>query len=81
MGTTSRQPQTEGRHMEQEMASPTQNQARMGPPVNVLSEQNRPNTLGGIGPPALVAVRFPVGALAVAAILVLAAAAAALLIR
>jgi hypothetical protein len=33
------------------MTKPTQNQAQVGPPVNVLHDQNIPNTLGGIGPP------------------------------
>ena len=32
------------------MAKPTQNQAQDGPPVNVLHDQNVPNTLNGIGP-------------------------------
>jgi hypothetical protein len=32
------------------MVKPTQNQAQTGPPVNVLHDQNVPNTLNGIGP-------------------------------
>jgi hypothetical protein len=32
------------------MAKPTQNQAQAGPPINVLHDQNVPNTLNGIGP-------------------------------
>jgi hypothetical protein len=37
------------------MATLLQNQAQAGPPVNVLHDQNIPNTLGGVGPPARVA--------------------------
>jgi hypothetical protein len=55
------------------MATPTQNQARMGPAPNVLSNENHPNTLGGIGPPALAPIRLPVGLLAAAVISILAA--------
>jgi hypothetical protein len=45
------------------MAAPTQNQAQVGPPVNVLHDQNSPNTLGGIGPPTTASDRLPVGVL------------------
>jgi hypothetical protein len=55
------------------MATPTQNQARVGPAVNVLSNHNDPNTLGGIGSPTLASIRLPVGVLAAAVILILAA--------
>ena len=42
------------------MAKPTQNQAQAGPPLNVLHDQNIPNTLGGIGPPTTpVRLRLP----------------------
>ncbi|HEY5488056.1 MAG TPA: hypothetical protein VIK06_10430 [Candidatus Limnocylindrales bacterium] len=51
------------------MAALLQNQAQAGPPVNVLHDQNIPNTLGGIGPPATAAgLRVSAGALLVAAI-------------
>jgi len=48
------------------MATLLQNQAQAGPPVNVLHDQNIPNTLGGIGPPAAaVRLRVSAGALLV----------------
>ena len=44
------------------MATPTQNQAEAGPPVNVLHDQGIPNTLGGVGPPStVVGFRLPLG--------------------
>jgi len=51
------------------MATPTQNQAEAGPPLNVLHDQGTPNTLGGVGPPST-AVRFrlPVGVFVVAVV-------------
>ena len=61
------------RRIEESMPAPTQNQAQVGPPVNVLHDQNTPNTLGGIGPPkAAVGLRLPAGAV-VAAVVVIAA--------
>jgi hypothetical protein len=69
----SRQPLAEDRRMEQEMATPIQNEARVGPPVNVLSKESHPNTLGGIGVPAAASVRLPVSVLVAAAILLLVA--------
>jgi hypothetical protein len=58
------------------MPTPIQNQAKDGPPVNVLHDQNSPNTLGGIGPPAVAAgIQFTAGMfviLAVALLVVLA---------
>jgi hypothetical protein len=58
--------------MEQAMAAPTQNQAQVGPPVNVLHDQNNPNTLGGIGPPTTASDRLPVGVLVAAVVLIVA---------
>ena len=50
------------------MATPTQNQAKVGPPLNVLHDQGIPNTLGGVGPPSTdVGLRVPVGVLVAAA--------------
>jgi hypothetical protein len=61
------------RRMEEVMATPIQNEAQAGPPVNVLHDQNIPNTLGGIRPPTTaVQLRLPVAAF-VAAIVVIAA--------
>jgi hypothetical protein len=55
------------------MATPTQNQARLGPPLNVLHDENIPNTLGGIGPPATgVGLRLPVGSLVAVLVLIVA---------
>lgn len=55
------------------MAGPTQNQAQAGPPVNVLHDQNVPNTLGGIGPPATGArLRLPMGAFVAAVVVIMA---------
>ena len=55
------------------MARPAQNQAQVGPPVNVLHDQNTPNTLGGIGPPAAaVGLRVPVGAFVAAVVVIVA---------
>jgi hypothetical protein len=63
------------------MTMPRQNQAQAGPPVNVLHDQNAPNTLGGIGPRATpVGLRVSAGAL-VAAVVVIAAALVVLLGR
>jgi len=60
------------RRTEEAMPAPTQNQAQVGPPVNVLHDQNIPNTLGGIGPPKpAVGLRLPAGAV-VAAVVVIA---------
>jgi hypothetical protein len=43
------------------MAKPMQNQAKDGPLLNVLHDQNVPNTLNGIGPIAPTAgIRLPV---------------------
>jgi len=54
------------------MATPTQNQAQAGPPINVLHDQNVPNTLGGIGPSnAAMGLRLPVGAFIAAVFLVM----------
>ena len=54
------------------MAVPLQNQAQAGPPVNVLHDQNSPNTLGGVGPPAKAAsIHFTTGMFAVLAVAVL----------
>jgi len=59
--------------MEEAMATPIQNQAQAGPPVNVLHDQNIPNTLGGIGPPAAaVRLRLPVGAFVAAVVVIVA---------
>jgi hypothetical protein len=53
------------------MPTPTQNQAQVGPPVNVLHDQNIPNTLGGIGPPkAAVGSRLPAGAVVAAVVVI-----------
>ena len=50
------------------MATPTQNQAKVGPPLNVLHDQGIPNTLGGVGPPITpVGLRLPVGVFVAAA--------------
>jgi hypothetical protein len=57
--------------MEEAMATPMQNQAQAGPPVNVLHDQNIPNTLGGIGPPTTaVRLRLPVAAFVAAVIVI-----------
>jgi hypothetical protein len=57
--------------MEEVMATPRQNQAQAGPPVNVLHDQNIPNTLGGIGPPATaLGLRLSVGAFVAAVVVV-----------
>ena len=54
------------------MAEPLQNQAKAGPPVNVLHDQNSPNTLGGVGPPAAAAgVPFTTGLFVILAVAVL----------
>ncbi len=51
------------------MVKSTQNQAQAGPPVNVLHDQNVPNTLGGIGPPTTAGrLRLPVGAVVAAVV-------------
>ena len=55
------------------MAKPTQNQAQAGPAVNVLHDQNIPNTLGGIGPPTTAArFRIPAGAFVAAVVVIVA---------
>jgi hypothetical protein len=55
------------------MAALAQNQAQAGPLMNVLHDQNLPNTLGGIGPSTeAVGLHLPVGAL-MAALVVLGA--------
>jgi len=55
------------------MATPVQNEAQAGPPVNVLHDQNIPNTLGGVRPPTTaMQLRLPVAAF-VAAVVVIAA--------
>ncbi|MGA2513765.1 MAG: hypothetical protein ABSG37_09120 [Candidatus Limnocylindrales bacterium] len=58
------------------MARPTQNQAQAGPPINVLHDQNTPNTLGGVGAPRETArLRIPavafVAAVVIAIVLVI----------
>lgn len=54
--------------MEEAMATPTKNQAQVGPPVNVLHDQGIPNTLGGVGPPSTaVRLRLPMGVFVAAA--------------
>jgi hypothetical protein len=59
--------------MEEIMATPVQNEAQAGPPVNVLHDQNIPNTLGGVRPPTTaMQLRLPVAAF-VAAVVVIAA--------
>jgi hypothetical protein len=56
------------------MAKPTQNQAQDGPPVNVLHDQNVPNTLNGIGPIATTAGgRFVVAAFVAALVAIVVA--------
>jgi len=56
------------------MATPTQNQAQAGPPINVLHDQRVPNTLGGIGPPTTAARRrLPMAAFIVAVVVIVAA--------
>jgi hypothetical protein len=58
--------------MEGVMAAPLQNQAQAGPPVNVLHDQNSPNTLGGVGPPATAAgIHFTTGVFVILAVAVL----------
>lgn len=53
------------------MATPKQNQAQVGPPVNVLHDQGIPNTLGGVGPPGTaVGLRLPVGAFVAAVVVI-----------
>jgi hypothetical protein len=53
------------------MAKPTQNQAEAGPAVNVLHDQNVPNTLGGVGPPTTSArLRIPASAIVAAVVVV-----------
>jgi hypothetical protein len=53
------------------MASPMQNQAQAGPAVNVLHDQNLPNTLAGIGPPSTASrLHLPVGIFVVAVALI-----------
>ena len=53
------------------MARPTQNQDQVGPPVNVLHDQNAPNTLGGIGPPTTTGrLRLPVGVFVAAVVVI-----------
>jgi hypothetical protein len=53
------------------MATPMQNEAQAGPPVNVLHDQNIPNTLGGIRPPTkTVRLRLPVAAFVAAVIVI-----------
>jgi hypothetical protein len=53
------------------MAIPTQNQAKVGPPLNVLHDQGIPNTLGGVGPPSTpVGLRLPVGVFVAAAVVI-----------
>jgi hypothetical protein len=60
------------RRMEEVMATPIQNEAQAGPPVNVLHDQNIPNTLGGVRPPTkAVRLRLPAAAF-VAAVVVIA---------
>jgi hypothetical protein len=55
------------------MATPTQNQAQAGPPINVLHDQNAPNTLGGIGlPTTKVRLHLPVGAFVAATVVIVA---------
>ena len=55
------------------MATPMQNQAQVGPPVNVLHDEGIPNTLGGIGPPTTaVGLRLPVGAFVAAVVVIVA---------
>jgi hypothetical protein len=53
------------------MAALAQNQAQAGPLMNVLHDQNVPNTLGGIGPSGeAVEIRLPVAAFLVAAVVI-----------
>ena len=53
------------------MATPTQNQTKVGPPLNVLHDQGTPNTLGGVGPPSpAVRPRLPVGVFVVVVIVI-----------
>lgn len=53
------------------MATPVQNEAQAGPPVNVLHDQNIPNTLGGIRPPTkAVRLRLPVAAFLAAVVVI-----------
>jgi hypothetical protein len=53
------------------MVTPTQNQAEVGPPLNVLHDQGIPNTLGGVGPPsAPVRLRLPAGVFVAAAVVI-----------
>jgi hypothetical protein len=55
------------------MATPTQNQAKVGPPLNVLHDQGIPNTLHGVGPPSTaVRLRLPVGAFVAAVVVIVA---------
>ena len=55
------------------MATLMQNQAQVGPPVNVLHDEGIPNTLGGIGPPAAaVRLRLPVAAFVAAVVVIVA---------
>jgi hypothetical protein len=53
------------------MAAPSQNQAQVGPPLNVLHDQGVPNTLGGIGPPTTtVRLRLPVRVVVAAVVVI-----------
>ncbi len=53
------------------MANMTQNQPTAGPPLNVLHDQNPPNTLGGIGAPTTRSrLRIPRGAFVVVVVVV-----------
>ncbi len=55
------------------MAKPTQNQAQVGPPPNVLHDQGIPNTLGGIGAPTTpVRFRIPAGAFVATVVVIVA---------
>jgi hypothetical protein len=59
--------------MEEAMATPMQNEAQEGPPVNVLRDQNIPNMLGGIRPrTTAVRLRLPVGAFVEAVVVIVA---------
>jgi hypothetical protein len=61
------------RRVKEAMPTPTQNQAQAGPPINVLHDQRVPNTLGGIGLPAVAARRrLPTGAIVLAVVIIVA---------
>jgi len=53
------------------MTTPRQNQAKEGPPLNVLHDEGIPNTLGGLGPPTTpVRLRPPVGVFVAAVVVI-----------